>query len=87
LNRQAPKDLDGSRNVYENLAVRNVTKRANLLPVVKVMPDQSDDAKKDSSRSIDVTSETRRDELRLARKIARGPYQMMSMRPVRRDYS
>jgi hypothetical protein len=44
LNRYATKELDSSGNVYENLAVRNVPKRPDLLPIVKVMPDQSDDA-------------------------------------------
>jgi hypothetical protein len=57
LNRHAAKDLDSSRKVYEDLSVRNVTKRADLLPGVKVMPNQSDDAKNDRGQSIHVASE------------------------------
>ena len=41
----------------KSLAVRNIPERTDLLPIVKVMPDQSDDAKSDGSQSIDMTSD------------------------------
>ena len=56
LNRYAPKELDCSCQVYENFALRNIPQRTNLLPVVKITPDQGDDAKTDGSQSKRVTS-------------------------------
>jgi hypothetical protein len=37
--------------------MRNIAERANLLPGVKVVPNQSDDAKSDRGETIYVTSE------------------------------
>src|SRR5579863_9185218 len=57
LNGHASKDLDRRRKVDENLAVRNLTECPDLLPGIKVMPGESNDAKSDSSHSIYVSSE------------------------------
>ena len=57
LNGYASKDFDGGYDVHENRAVRNVPKRLDLLPDVKVMPDQGDHAEADGRQSIHVTSQ------------------------------
>src|SRR5579864_82534 len=51
LNGYAPKDLDRRRKGDENFAVGNVAKRLDLLPIVEIAPDQSDDAKKIAANS------------------------------------
>jgi hypothetical protein len=55
LNGYASKDFDGGHDVGENLAVRNVSKRLDLLPIVEVMPRQGTDTGTNRCQAIDVT--------------------------------
>jgi len=56
LNAYASKDFDGGHDVGENVAVRNVCQRLDLVPIAEIMPHQGTDAGTNRRQAIDVTT-------------------------------